>query len=68
MKERLTEIMLNNPDAKYRMKYKDYDEFTWTVPLLLTESRIENLCNDHSVDKVEILFSNKNLENLIINF
>jgi hypothetical protein len=58
MEAELKEILKKDPKAKYRLRYVDYEEGMWTLPLELKDNRIENFANDKSLDKVEIRFSN----------
>lgn len=60
MEAELKEILRKDPEAKYRLRYVGYEEGEWTLPLKLTDYRIENFANDKSLDKVEVTFSNGN--------
>ncbi len=43
--------------AKYELQYSDYSENQWTVPVLLTEERIERIVNDFSVKNIRLSFT-----------
>jgi hypothetical protein len=53
----LKEILNNDPGCKYQLQYVDYINGTWTVPLLLTEDRINNFTNDNSLKCVKVTFT-----------
>jgi hypothetical protein len=54
IKDELFLILVQDPGAKYRIRYIDYPETTWTVPVLLTEYRIESFANDASLEACEV--------------
>lgn len=60
MQAELKHIMKKDPKAKYRLRYVDYSEGTWTAPLQLTDIRINKFVSDKSVEKVEVTLSNGN--------
>lgn len=39
---------------KASWQYVDYDDDMWTVAVKLTDERIQNLLNDHSVCRVKV--------------
>lgn len=41
--------------VKFQLRYVDYAEDTWTVPVILTEERADKFCQDMSVVQVKIL-------------
>lgn len=41
--------------AKYQIQYVDYDENSWTVPVLLTPKRIEQATSDFSVKQIRVI-------------
>ncbi len=57
MKEQLLNILQEFPGSKYRLLYF-FEDYTWTLPSLLTEKRIENFCNDKSVANVQVFYPN----------
>jgi hypothetical protein len=46
--------VMNVFGAKFRLQYQDYDENQFTVPIKLTEKRIDEMLNDFSIKKIEI--------------
>ena len=51
------ELSMLNRGAKYELQYIDYDENTWTAPVLLTEERIKQIVSDKSIKNVRLSFS-----------
>ncbi len=41
--------------AKFRLQYQDYDKNQFTAPINLTEKRIDEMLDDFSVKKIEII-------------
>ena len=56
MEKRITEILIlaMAAGAKIEIQYRDYDENTWTVPMLITPRIIECLTTDASVANVRL--------------
>jgi len=42
--------------AKFQIQYIDYDENTWTVPLVCTHDRLLQAKKDHSVRHIKIIY------------
>lgn len=57
----LRAVMKNDPDARFRVRYIDYEDGFWTLPLQLMEHRIEGIENDKSVERVQVIFSNNKI-------
>ena len=55
--KRVLMAAMNVFGAKYRLQYVDYNEDGFTAPVLLTEERIDQMLNDHSVKKIEIILN-----------
>jgi len=54
MKKLLLDLMKQYPNCNYRLRYSDYEKDVWTVPVLLTQKRIEVFADDKSLVEVEI--------------
>jgi hypothetical protein len=50
-----------------QIHYIDNDLDTWTVPVKLTEDRLNKIVNDYSIDKIRLKKENRLLELDIIN-
>ena len=57
MKDFLKQCLKLN--ALYEVKYSDYEENQWTVPVKLTEDRLNKVLDDHSVAGLRITFLEK---------
>ena len=57
----LRTVMKNDPNARFRVRYIDYEDGFWTLPLQLMEHRIEGVENDKSVERVQVIFSNNKI-------
>jgi len=53
MKELLSHV---NGVTKFQIQYCDSEEGAWTVPVLLTEKRINSFLDDLSTTKVKLIF------------
>lgn len=47
---------MNTFGAKVEVQYVDYSKDTWTSPVRLTESRINQITNDNSVKNIRLSF------------
>jgi len=47
---------MNTFGAKVEVQYVDYSKGTWTAPVRLTESRINQITNDNSVKNIRLSF------------
>lgn len=54
----LRAVLKNDPDARFRVRYIDYEDGFWTLPLQIMRHRIEGVENDKSVERVQVIFSN----------
>ena len=54
----LRAVLKNDPDARFRVRYIDYEDGFWTLPLQIMRHRIEGVENDKSVERVQVMFSN----------
>ena len=52
LKKLLTECI--KVDAVYQVRYDDYDEGEYTVPVKLTPERIEQIISDFSICEIKI--------------
>ena len=43
--------------AKYELQYFDYSENQWTVPVSLTDERIEKIVTDFSIKNIRLSFT-----------
>lgn len=55
LEEMLRTAMQNG--ATHQVRYSDYDENQWTVPVLLTDERIDRIINDLSVIEIRIILT-----------
>ena len=57
MEEYLKLCLKLNP--LYEVKYADYEGNQWTIPVKLTEDRMERILNDKSVTGLRLTFLNE---------
>ena len=43
--------------AKYELQYQDYLNGEWTVPVQLTDNRIEEITSDFSIKNIRLSFT-----------
>ncbi len=55
MEDIIIKISKTYPGSKYSLQYADYDEWTWTAPVLITRKRVKAFMIDKSLDKIKII-------------
>jgi hypothetical protein len=55
---KLVEIALEY-GLRFQIRYYDYDDSSWTAPVMMNESRANSILNDSSVSGIRIEFNEK---------
>ena len=61
-KEEIKEIINEHAErgtTLYSIQYHDYEQDEWTIPVLLTEKRAEQILTDDSVRTVKLFYRNE---------
>lgn len=52
--EELTNIAMTYPKAVFRHRYIGSPGYSFSLPCEMLDDRIDQVCNDHSIDKVQV--------------